>query len=288
MEGLASEPAARPSTAPAPPAGVARAALIAALALAVVAWAFAGRPFSPSLLAAFLLVYFPVVSLVTPTEGLDLGDKTALYRVTAAMLLVMGGLSAWAWWWLQPSGWSGGLLARPAWADLAVQTFLLLGALLLVMALFHFLGRALRWRERSLVRRLMPENPVEKRGFVFLSLAAGMGEEVAYRAFAPVFLIPLVGSYLVAAVPCALAFGCLHMYQGIHGVVRTGVIGLVLALGVAVTGNLWPAVAAHALLNIVVGLFLGDVLLGDGPAAVDEGPASAGTTGDPAAVREAR
>ncbi|NNM32241.1 MAG: hypothetical protein HKO53_04220, partial [Gemmatimonadetes bacterium] len=151
-----SDPATGGSAAPVPPPGLARAALLATLALAVAAWAFADQPLSPSLLAGFLLVYFPVVSLATPTEGLDLGRKTTLYRVTGAMLLVLGALSAWGWGWLPASAWSESLLTRPAWGDLGLQTLLLLGACLAVMAVFHVLGGALGWQERDLVRQLMP------------------------------------------------------------------------------------------------------------------------------------
>lgn len=272
MEGPLSEPATGGSAAPVPPPRLARAVLVATLALSAAAWAFADRPLSPSLLAGFLLVYFPVVSLATPTEGLDLGRKTTLYRVTGAMLLVLGALSAWGWTRVPAPGWSEDLLARPGWGDLGLQTLLLLAACLAVMAVFHVLGGALGWQERDLVHRLMPESSHEKRGFAVLSVAAGVGEEVAYRAFAPVYLLPWTGSYLLAAVPSAVAFGCLHMYQGLHGVLRTGVVGLVLAAGVAATGSLWPAVAAHALLNIVVGLFLADILLGKREGSPDEPP----------------
>ena len=140
------------------------------------------------------------------------------------------------------------------------------------MAAFYLLSGVVGWRERSLVRRLMPEGPRERRGFVLLSVAAGFGEELAYRAFAPLYLMAWGGSYITAAFPCALAFGCLHRYQGPHGILRTGVIGLVLALGVDVTGSLWPAVVAHALLNIVVGLFLGETLLRDVDTAAGSDP----------------
>jgi membrane protease YdiL (CAAX protease family) len=38
-------------------------------------------------------------------------------------------------------------------------------------------------------------------------------------------------------------------------------MGLVLAGAFVVSGTLWPAILAHALLNLVAGLILGDTLL---------------------------
>ena len=239
-----------------------RAVLLATMALGTVAWVMGGRPLFPTLWAGLLLIYFPILSLVTPTEGLELGPKAALYRGTAIVLAILGALSAWAMGWPRPTGVYAGLLTFPAWGDLLQHTALLLSGCLLVMGAFHALGRALGWRERPLVRWLMPDGPREKGGFVVLSAAAGLGEEVAYRGFAPAYLAFWTGSYWTGAIPAAIAFGCLHMYQGVHGIVRTAAIGLVLALGVGLTGNVWSAAVAHALLNVLVGLALKDILLG--------------------------
>ena len=128
---------------------------------------------------------------------------------------------------------------------------------------FAFLLGRVRFgiRETSLLRQLLPRTVPEKVVFAFLSLAAGVGEEVAFRGFAVPALALLTGSSWEAALISSIAFGLLHGYQGWLGVARTGVMGLVLAGVFLVSGTLWPAVVAHALLNLVAGLILGDTLL---------------------------
>ncbi|MDH3223021.1 MAG: CPBP family intramembrane metalloprotease, partial [Gemmatimonadota bacterium] len=241
-----------------PPVVFARAIFLTTAALAIWAWFFAHRLLFPSVLAAVLLLYFPAMSLVTPTDDIELApDKTRFYIITAVVLLGLGGLGALSLAELRPLPPPyAGILGGIAWSSLLVQTSVLLGGCLLLMGLFHLLGRTLGWEERPLVRQLMPRTPGEGSTYALLSGAAGIGEEIAYRAFLPVYLMPWTESYMVAAlIPC-VAFGCLHMYQGGHGVFRTGLIGLLLAAGVSATGTIWAAVAAHTLLNLLVGLVL--------------------------------
>ena len=128
-----------------------------------------------------------------------------------------------------------------------------------------FLGRLrLGLRETALLHQLLPRTGPEKIVFVFLSLAAGVGEEIAFRGFAIPGLVLLFGSEWGAAVVSSLAFGLLHGYQGWLGVVRTGTMGFLLAASFILSGSLWPAIVAHAVLDLVAGLWLGETLLRDG------------------------
>lgn len=54
----------------------------------------------------------------------------------------------------------------------------------------------------------------------------------------------------------SLLFGLGHLYQGWIGVAQTTLIGIVLALLVIRWGTLWPAIIAHALLDVSSILFL--------------------------------
>jgi membrane protease YdiL (CAAX protease family) len=133
---------------------------------------------------------------------------------------------------------------------------------ILAVQLAFLLGRVrFGIREASLVHQLLPRTLPEKVVFSFLSLAAGVGEEMAFRGFAVPGLALLTGSSWGAALISSLAFGLLHGYQGWLGVARTGAMGLVLAGVFLVSGTLWPAILAHALLDLVTGLILGDTLL---------------------------
>jgi membrane protease YdiL (CAAX protease family) len=116
-------------------------------------------------------------------------------------------------------------------------------------------------RETPLLHQLLPRTLPERVVFAFLSLSAGVGEEVAFRGFAIPGLVLLMGSEWEAALISSLAFGVLHGYQGWLGVVRTGAMGFVLASSFVLSGSLWPAIVAHAVLDLVSGLILGDTLL---------------------------
>jgi membrane protease YdiL (CAAX protease family) len=51
-------------------------------------------------------------------------------------------------------------------------------------------------------------------------------------------------------------FGLGHAYQGATGIVKTGVIGLVMALLTVLSGSLWPAILFHATMDITSGRML--------------------------------
>jgi membrane protease YdiL (CAAX protease family) len=53
----------------------------------------------------------------------------------------------------------------------------------------------------------------------------------------------------------------LHGYQGVLGIARTGVMGAMLAWGFLASGSLWPAIVAHAAIDMVAGLWLGERLM---------------------------
>ncbi len=134
-----------------------------------------------------------------------------------------------------------------------------LGALIL-LGLFHGLRRWLGIRESPLLVQLLPRTGSEKAAFAGLSLAAGVGEELAYRGYLIPTLAGLLGSGWGAALLSTLVFGILHAYQGPLGVVRTTALGFLLAGAFLVTGSLWPAILAHAILDLLAGLVLGETL----------------------------
>src|SRR5690606_3911022 len=73
-------------------------------------------------------------------------------------------------------------------------------------------------------------------------------------------LSPLVG-VAGGAVLSSLVFGVLHAYQGTIGIVRTFLMGSVLATGFVLSGSLWPAIIAHTAIDLVAGLVLADWFL---------------------------
>lgn len=138
-----------------------------------------------------------------------------------------------------------------------------------IMMLFTWIARAAGLRDSPFLARLLPRTRRERAYFAGLSFVAGTGEEIAYRGYAMSALgaIP-VGPWMAAAVTSA-AFGLLHSYQGVRGIVTTAVAGFAFAASFILTGSIWPAIAAHITVDLVAGLVLGDKLLTHGDGGTD-------------------
>ena len=117
------------------------------------------------------------------------------------------------------------------------------------------------WGESRLVRELMPVTRREKILYAGLSFCAGFGEELAYRGYAIPAVFLAGGSAPAALAVTSAAFAVLHSYQGVLGVVRTGVVGMIMGMVFLHTGSVWPPMVAHVLIDLAVGFFLADRLL---------------------------
>lgn len=129
-----------------------------------------------------------------------------------------------------------------------------------IAVLFAF--RAAGLREAPLMHQLLPQTRRERALFVGVSLTAGICEEFIYRGFllsALQYSTPLP----VALVLSSGAFGVAHAYQQPLGAVRAALLGALLAVPVLVTGSLLPSMLAHALIDILSGLWLARYLLRD-------------------------
>jgi len=122
-------------------------------------------------------------------------------------------------------------------------------------------GRMLNVSENAVLRHVLPRTASEKRWFVMLSLSAGIGEELAYRAFLIPAIALVTGSLWVAAAIASLAFGAIHSYQGMTGALRAGALGFLLAVPFVITGSVVPSMVAHAAYDLIAGIFLADWLL---------------------------
>jgi uncharacterized protein len=99
---------------------------------------------------------------------------------------------------------------------------------------------------------LLPRSRSERHLFALVGVTAGVCEEWLYRGFLLAVVaalapgLPTVALVLVAAV----AFGLAHAYQGLSGVVSTGVLGGVLAAVYLQTGSLLIPVLLHAAIDL--------------------------------------
>jgi CAAX protease family protein len=99
---------------------------------------------------------------------------------------------------------------------------------------------------------LLPRTQQERRLFAVVGVTAGVCEEWLYRGFF-LALVAAVAPGLpgpVLVLVAALAFGLAHAYQGVAGVVTTGVLGGVLAAVYLSSGSLLLPVLLHAVIDL--------------------------------------
>lgn len=223
-------------------------------------WTLTGLGVWDALFLVGLVELLPVLAVaqVPLAAGQEI-DRPAAYAGSSGAILFLGAVSLFLGWraiGLEAMG-LGGL----PWTELLFWTGAGLAGGLALVGLSFGAERLLEIEESDFVRRIIPRTPFEKVLFVGVSLTAGLGEELAYRAYAIPMLGGLVGSEWTAAVLTSGIFGFLHAYQGQLGVTRTALMGLVLATVFLWSGSVWPAILAHAIIDLVGGLVLGPRLL---------------------------
>lgn len=218
-----------------------------------------GIPLVDSILLAVLLAAVPIFSLAQ----LPMIDGAVIERLPAYWGSIL------TLWLLGTACWLVGTRADGAAAlgIVAIEPLALIGwsaaltALgLLTILVFRQVAIWARLPDSPLLRQLLPTDGRERGVFALLSLAAGTGEELAYRGYAIPLLVPITGTG-GAVVLTSAVFGVVHGYQGPLGVLRTGLMGGILAWGFLASGSLWPAIVAHTAIDLIAGIALGDRLL---------------------------
>jgi membrane protease YdiL (CAAX protease family) len=108
------------------------------------------------------------------------------------------------------------------------------------------------------VLHLLPQGPLEGRLFRVVAITAGVCEELFYRGFVPWALTMWLPPWAAIAVT-TLVFGLAHAYQGPSGIVKTAIVGGVMAGLVLWSGTLWPAMLLHAIIDVHGGIVGGRV-----------------------------
>jgi len=127
----------------------------------------------------------------------------------------------------------------------------LLGALIAGTLVSRFAGKKRKPIAIGDIEALMPRNWAETYHTALLSLNAGLSEEIFFRLLLPLLLVILFGNAIAAFAAAALIFGAVHLYQGAIGVIATTVLGVIFTLLYLWTGNIWIAVGAHAVLDLI-------------------------------------
>ena len=179
-------------------------------------------------------------------------------------ILVLGWLSL----WLRRTGWKGVGLSRPAsWTPVLA---LGIGTGVLLQVLSAFVTEPLITRlthQAADVSEFRPLVGNLKLAILYLAVVwtwAAFGEELAYRGYVLNRTAdlgkrtPLAWAAGLILVTGLFAFG--HSYQGLAGMIDTGIHGLILGLVYFASGrNLWAGIIAHGVTDTIgiVLVFLG-------------------------------
>ena len=96
---------------------------------------------------------------------------------------------------------------------------------------------------------LIPHTENDWKWFRLVGITAGICEEIVHRGFLIAYLSVLTGLWPAVALS-SVAFGLAHAYQGIDGILKTTLIGLVFALLYVFTGSLWAPILLHAVIDL--------------------------------------
>jgi uncharacterized protein len=99
----------------------------------------------------------------------------------------------------------------------------------------------------------LPRTDEETANFSWLAVSAGVCEEIAYRGFLIWYLAAAFGMPLGAGLS-AVIFGVAHAYQGPSGILKTGIVGLILAGLYLLSGSLWLSILLHATIDLSMAL----------------------------------
>ena len=117
----------------------------------------------------------------------------------------------------------------------------------------------------------LPQNDRDYKHFIGVSITAGIVEEFLYRGFAFWYLaqfMPMWGVVLVSSI----AFGLGHTYQGTSGVAKVTLVGIAFGIFYVLTGSIWLPMLAHAILDIVQGAGIVEILRKDDNPTFDQHP----------------
>ncbi|GCE19361.1 CPBP family intramembrane glutamic endopeptidase [Dictyobacter kobayashii] len=116
------------------------------------------------------------------------------------------------------------------------------------------------------IKELLPHTAQERSLWLFISITAGICEEITFRGFLLVYFLA-ISNFFGLQIPLAEAaflssvlFGFAHIYQGWKGVLGTGLLGAIFAYLYISTGSLILPIIIHILIDARI-VFLVPALL---------------------------
>jgi len=105
--------------------------------------------------------------------------------------------------------------------------------------------------EKADFSEILPTTEKERRLWNYVSITAAVTEEIIYRGFlifALAFVFPHFSIWLIMLL-ASLLFGLAHTYQGLTGVLRTTVFGIVFSILYIGLGSILPLIVFHFLID---------------------------------------
>jgi len=179
---------------------------------------------------------------------MHLTEVMALWALTAALA---------ALWLAERRPWSALLLGSSTPLRLAIGW----GLALAYIALALGQRRSLLARPKRLMALapslggampMIPTAPGERVSFAVLAVSAGICEELLFRGFANWYGTQWAGP-IFGFVLSSLLFGYIHLYFDPKSVVRSGLAGVLFYVFAMAAGSLWPAMVAHAAIDLISG-----------------------------------
>jgi CAAX protease family protein len=188
-------------------------------------------------------------------------DRLSLYGSTILFQWLIVGIVLWRCLARSVSreelGLSAGDPWQVAWTSIAL-TGLLCANQVVGLRKVAGIPEAKRGRLFAITEKIMPRNATESLVYAALACTAGVSEEFLYRGFVFTAFVRMIVNFgppiTAAAVLSSVWFSLAHLYQGRRGIITTFVVGLIFAFMRMWTGSLIPAIAAHAGIDLVVGI----------------------------------
>ena len=125
--------------------------------------------------------------------------------------------------------------------------FLLAAVVAVVLWVSAAIMPSLRPGPGDFARLLFPRTFAERLLWLGLSLTAAIGEETLFRGFLLTRCRQVCGHWVPAVVVSSCGFGLAHLYQGVAGVLLTGLCGILFSLMFIKRRSLWPCFVGHFL-----------------------------------------
>ena len=217
---------------------------------------------SDAVYLSVLLVVLPGLAIAQPAvSNVTMISRQQAYVTSGITILSIGSLALALGLRGDNTGNMGEYFYLEDWSQVILASLALTCFGLTILSVFYLLRRYLGISETEITSHLIPVTRRDKMLFTVLAVCAGFGEEVAYRAYTISTIATATDSPFGATVLSSVAFGMVHSYQGILGVFRTGIFGLMMGFTLLYTESIWSVMMAHVLINLLVGLVLAEKLI---------------------------